>query len=173
MSHIPRSTGHRGGGIGILYKTCLDIRVADNCQPTNVKYNTFEHAQHLLNMNSKRTRIITIYHPPPSTTNGLTTAQFFFEFAMFLEHLISLSEQIVIVGDVNLHLDNTSNNQTREFLELLDTLNLSQLVNQPTHRLGHTLDCIITEQDANLVIDICVYTPWISDHSLVAFKLSD
>lgn len=91
---------------------------------------------------------------------------------MFLEHLISLSEQIVIVGDVNLHLENISNNQTREFLELLDTLNLSQLVNQPTHRLGHTLDCIITEQDANLVNDICVHTPWISDHSLVAFKLS-
>ena len=169
MSHIPRSSG---GGIGILYKTCLDIRVADNCQPTNVKYNTFEHAQHLLNMNSKRIRIITIYRPPPSTTNGLTTAQFFFEFAMFLEHLISLSAQIVIVGDVNLHLENTSNNQTRKFLELLDTLNLSQLVNQPTHRLGHTLDCIITEQDANLVNDICVHTPWISDHSLVAFKLS-
>ena len=36
-----------------------------------------------------------------------------FEFAMFLEHLISLSGQISIVGDVNLHLDNTSNNQTR------------------------------------------------------------
>lgn len=49
----------------------------------------------------------------------------FFEFAMFLEHLISLSGQISIVGDVNLHLDNTSNNQTREFLELLDTMNLS------------------------------------------------
>ena len=48
-----------------------------------------------------------------------------FEFAMFLEHLISLSGQISIVGDVNLHLDNTSNNQTREFLELLDTMNLS------------------------------------------------
>ena len=44
---------------------------------------------------------------------------------MFLEHLISLSGQISIVGDVNLHLDNTSNNQTREFLELLDTMNLS------------------------------------------------
>ena len=73
---------------------------------------------------------------------------------------------------VNLHLDNTSNNQIREFRELLDTLNVSQLVNQPTHRLGHTLDCIITEQDANLVNYICVHTPWISDHSLVAFKLS-
>ena len=69
-------------------------------------------------------------------------------------NIISLSGQILIVGDVNLHLDNTSNNQTREFLELLDTLNLRQLVNQPTHRLDHTLDCIITQQDANLVNDI-------------------
>lgn len=45
-------------------------------------------------------------------------------------------------------------------------------MNQPTHRLGHTLDCIITEQNVNLVDDICVHTPWISDHSPVAFKLS-
>ena len=33
-------------------------------------------------MNSKWIRIITLYHPPPSTTNGLTTAKFFFEFAI-------------------------------------------------------------------------------------------
>lgn len=45
-------------------------------------------------------------------------------------------------------------------------------MNQLTHRLGHTLDCIITEQNVNPVDDICVHTPWISDHSPVALKLS-
>ena len=63
--------------------------------------------------------------------------------------------------------------QTSEFLELLDTLNLSQVMNRPSHRLGYTLDCIITVQGVNLEDDdICVPTPWISDHILFAFKLS-
>ena len=45
-------------------------------------------------------------------------------------------------------------------------------MNKPTHRLGHTLDCIITEQNSNLIDNIQVYSPWISDHCLVAFNLS-
>ena len=63
-----------------------------------------------------------------------------------MEFLTTIPGQILILGDVNYHLEDTSNGQTRDFLELLDVLNLSQLVNQPTHRLGHTLDCIITEK---------------------------
>ena len=90
----------------------------------------------------------------------------------FLEHLKELSGQISIGGDANLLLDNTSNNQTSEFLELLDTLNMSQVMNRPSHRLGHTLDYIITEQGVNLEDDICVPTPGISDHILLAFKFS-
>ena len=75
-----------------------------------------------------------------------------------------------IAGDANLLLDNTSNNETSEFLELMDTLNLSQVMNRPSHRLGHTLDCIITEQGVNLEDDICGPTPGMSDHILYPFS---
>lgn len=102
-------------------------------------------------MNSKWIRIVTIYRPPPSTLNGFTVVQFLSKFAMFLELLILLPGQILILGDVNFHLEDTSTSQTMEFLELLDIFSLKQLVNQPTHRLGHTLDCIITEESVNLV----------------------
>ena len=173
MSHTPRSSGHRGGGVGLIYKTSLDIRVpTTNEPPTMPKYKSFEYSHHLLKINSKWVRIVNIYRPPPSITNGLTTEKFFSEFEMFMEYVTTLPGQILILGDVNYHLEDTSNGQTRDFLELLDILNLSQLVNQPTHRLGHTLDCIITEKNSNLVNNIQVYTPWISDHCLVAFNVS-
>ena len=94
MSHIPRSTGHRGGGIGILYKTCLDIRVADNCQPTTEKYNTLEHAQYLNGLGLLPSTVLL-----PLLPMALQQHTSFFEFVIFLEHLISLSWQIVIVGE--------------------------------------------------------------------------
>ena len=173
MSHTPPSSGHRGGEVGLIYKTSLDIRVpTTNEPPTMPKYKSFEYSHHLLKINSKWVRIVNTYRPPPSITNGLTTEKFFSEFEMFMEYVTTLPGQILILGDVNYHLEDTSNGQTRDFLELLDVLNLSQLVNQPTHRLGHTLDCIITEKNSNLVNNIQVYTPWISDHCLVAFNVS-
>ena len=172
ISQVPRETGHRGGGVGIIYKKSLEIRDSGIEQESAIKYDTFEHSHHLLKLNSKWIRIVTIYRPPPSTCNGFTVVQFLSEFAIFLESLISLPGQLLILGDVNFHLEDTSASQTREFLELLDVFNLKQLVNKPTHRLGHTLDCIITEESVDLVEDISVHAPWISDHSLVAFTLS-
>ena len=73
----PRSSGHRGGGVRLIYKTTLDIRVpTSNEPPTMPKYKSFEHSHHLLKINSKWIRIVNIYHPPPSITNGLTTESF-------------------------------------------------------------------------------------------------
>lgn len=170
MSHTPCSTGQRGGGVGILYKTCLEVRIPDS-QQTTMQYNSFEHSQYLIKVNSKWLRIITVYRPPPSLVNGLTVQQFFSEFSTFLELLISLPGRIRISGDFNFHLDDTSNNHAREFLELLEVFSLTQHVNQPTHRLSHILDCIITEQDVDIVRDVFAHTPWISDHSLVSFNV--
>ena len=104
-----------------------------NEPPTMPKYKSFEYPHHLLKINSKWVRIVNIYRPPPSITNGLTTEMFFSEFEIFMEYLTTLPGQILILGDVNFHLEDTSNGQTKDFLELLDVLNLSQLVNQPTH----------------------------------------
>ena len=73
----------------------------------------------------------------------------------------------MIVGDFNFHVDNTRNSDTITFNKILESFNLQQHVNEPTHKQGHTLDLIITRNEDRLVNDIKVHDPVISDHMSV------
>ena len=118
-------------------------------------------------------RTIVIYRPPPSKVNNLRTSMFFKEFCTFLEQVIILSGNIVIVGDFNFHVDNTRNSDTITFNNILESFNLKQHVNEPTHKQGHTLDLIITRNEDRLVNDIKLHDPVISDHTSVHCTLTE
>ena len=128
---------------------------------------SFECIERLLKVNTTYIRVVAVYRPPVSSINALTASTFMNEFSTYLENLGLVPEELMIVGDFNLHIEDLTNFYAREFLNLLDTFNVSQRVNEPTH---HTLDLLITRQGSNLINDIRVYVPWISDHSIVQFK---
>lgn len=120
MSHVPRQTGQRGGGVGILHKDCLEIRnVLDGCKD---RFTSFEYSEHLLK-SAKWVRLIIIYRPPPSTANGLSNTQFFSEFSMLLERVVLLPTDILILGDFNFHVDDSTDSAAACFLHLLDAFN--------------------------------------------------
>ena len=75
--------------------------------------------------------------------------------------------EIIILTDLNFHVDCTSDRDASEFLDLLDAFNLSQHVVGSTHRSGHTLDLLITSQNPSIVQGSIIFSTWISDHSLV------
>ena len=54
----------------------------------------------------------------------------------------------------------------QKFLKLLDSSNLLQSVNKPTHLHGHILDLIFSPSDTNFITDVTV-GDLISDHALV------
>jgi hypothetical protein len=56
----------------------------------------------------------------------------------------------LITGDFNLYVDDSENSNAKQFLTLLDSCNLTQLVNFPFHHCGHTLDLIITATNSTL-----------------------
>ncbi len=80
MPHKPHTTGHHGGGVGLLYKGNLNIRQLDS-----EAFESFEYGELLLKSNSKWIRNIIVYRPPPSPDNHLTVRQFRNEFSSFLE----------------------------------------------------------------------------------------
>ena len=92
---------------------------------------------------------------------------FFKEFCTFLEQVNILSGNILIVGDFNFHVDNARNSDTITFNKILESFNLQQHVNEPTHKQGHTLDLIITRNEDRLANDIKIHDPVISDHMSV------
>ena len=53
----------------------------------------------------------------------------------------------------------------QKFLNLLDSSNLLQSVNKPTHLHGHILDLILSPSDSNFMSDVTV-CDFISDHPL-------
>ena len=120
---------------------------------------------------NSRTRMVIIYRPPSSKTNQLTTSQFFDEFCNLMEQLIILSGNLLIAGDFNYHVDNSTNTDTIKFNKILESFNLQQHVNGPTHKKGHTLDLIITRTGDRLVINIEIHDPMFSDHSAVSCTL--
>jgi hypothetical protein len=106
--------------------------------------------------------ILAIYRPgsaPPSTA-------FFSELASLLEQFALYNTQLVIAGDLNLHLEDPRLPEVSDFRAILDQFGLAQHVAEPTHQGGGWLDVILTRDDCALV-DLSVHPPTISDHGLV------
>lgn len=107
---------------------------------------------------------MTVYRPPRYSTS------FNSEFSELLSITHSNYNRILITGDFNLHIDNSSDPMSREFLNLLHCLDFNQHVTQPTHSRGRTLDLVITcglSIGAPSVVDLAV-----SDHFCVFFTIT-
>ena len=74
------------------------------------------------------------------------------------------SEVLIITGDFNLHMDDSTDPDAMKFSELLETFSLLQHVTFPSHVSGHWLNLTI----ACLSNDVMVVSPhpalFLSDH---------
>jgi len=74
---------------------------------------------------------------------------FFEEFTSFLQDLMSTSGDVIVVGDINIHLDKPHKTNPNRFRTLLD--HVEQHVTSPTHHSGFILDVIITRDNHNII----------------------
>ena len=75
-----------------------------------------------------------------------------------------------MMGDFNLHMDADAGS-SRHFRELLEIHGLQQHIAESTHVRRLLLDLVITHIDADIISDLLVEDPGISDHSKIFFKL--
>ena len=61
----------------------------------------------------KSIQIIVLYLPPPSQQNKFNNSTFIEEFADFPSQTITTSSEIIITGDINIHIDYNNNMHTR------------------------------------------------------------
>ena len=83
---------------------------------------------------------------------------------MLVEFFSSTNSSFVICGDFNIHID-TMSRESVNFLNTLDSCNITQHVHSATHLHGHTLDLILTS-DSSLVSNVVV-SDYISDHAMM------
>lgn len=81
----------------------------------------------------------------------------------------SICPAMVLLGDINIHVDNKTCLNTVQFMDTLDCFNITQHVNFPTHNKGHTLDLVCSvDVDINQLES---HELPISDHKLLSFNL--
>ena len=122
-------------------------------------------------INRKSIRALVEYRPPET---GTVIDLFFEEFSSLLEEVVVCSEELLIIGDFNFHMDDTADRYAAQFGSLLELLNLKQHVAVPTHRSGHILDLVISRKDAEAlkVNELVVMEQLISDHKANCFQLN-
>jgi len=87
-----------------------------------------------------------------------------------MDHVTSYSS-VVIMGDVNLHLESPTDAGAVRFLSLLAMNNLVQVVQSPTHTAGHLLDVVVVRSDTMVTSVNVPPPPVLSDHSMIDVAL--
>ncbi|XP_030834679.1 uncharacterized protein LOC115921383 [Strongylocentrotus purpuratus] len=161
VQHHPRAA-KRGGGVGFLYRDSLHVDIS----PPG-KFETFESMSGTVSGGSTQVDIIVIYRPP----GYQSFTQFLIDFSALLDERLCKLYPLLITGDLNIHLDNTSSQHTLRFVDLINNHGLSQLVRSPTHDKGHILDVVLMRNSDNLSISKPSIVPGISEHAAITCVL--
>ena len=127
FNHVPRS-GRRGGGVSVLYETALQITIARFQRPQS-----FECFQTRLTSDNQTYRFVLVYRPPNADCE-----RFFDELTQLLDDInINFpSDKLILLGDVNFHLDVPLHPVTKNVLAILNQYSLIQHVTY-AHQRSH------------------------------------
>ena len=147
----------RGGGVGILCPKKYRLQTIKSTD-----FQSFEHCIFSLAKN-KHDKIVfvSVYR-----LQHMSFSLFQLEFPSLLETLCSMNCLLLIGGDMNIHLDKYNAQHCQSFLSILETFGLHQLVKETTHKKGHILDVLITNEP-NKCHDVNVLDVGLSDHYLI------
>ena len=132
---------------------------------TTKAYTTCENFLIQISMNKESFYFLNIYRPPSSST-----PTFFEHFQSFLEDIHLTTENLAIIGDFNLHIESTCSN-SKTFQSLINSFDLIQKVNFPSHIHRHTLDQVLTKSSNDNISNVHT-TDAFSYHFSVSFFLN-
>ena len=159
----PDDKGRRGGGVGFLLKSDLEVKEKQH------SYRTFE-ALTIEWRRDVKSCISILYRPPPSQRNGFTVSDFMLEIEDFLSTMCLEYKMICVMGDFNVHFGDHGDPQFDQFKSILDCLNLKQIIDTPTHNKGNILDLVIVNEENRAQLKE-VDANGISDHAFITYHL--
>ena len=111
---------------------------------------TIEYAVWKIEIKNKSLHVIGIYHPPPNAQDNATNNMFLDEITELLTALIPKYNNLIIMGDFNMHIDDITNAENLIFNDTMEALGLLQQVRTPTHMQGNILDLKYIEDNSQL-----------------------
>ena len=144
-----------GGGVGFF--------VRSSYKPHKIEspfYQSFENMVVSIGLHGRSLLLACICRPP-----GSCTCNFLEEFMSVVGYLSSNNSSYYICGDFNIHVG-VPVGDGYKFMTFLDSCDLKQLVNKPTHLHGYILDLILSPSDQDTIVDVRICN-FVSDHALV------
>ena len=163
VHHIPRGNKRSGGGVLVLLRKSYNVTMS-----TIASFRSFEYMDIIITSCSHMpVRLCVLYRPQKFQNKKDTAPVFFDEFSSFLEDITTASGHLLITGDFNFHVNKSTDREALRFIDIIDSADLHQHVDKPTHKSGNTLDLILTRSTDHFVSDIATthYLP--SDHAAV------
>ena len=111
--------------------------------------------------------IIAIYRPPYSRKHQVTISMFTDDFISFMEETLLDLKNPIILGDFNIHINDTDNTDAITFIDSMEVLGLVQHVSKYTHMAGNILDLIYTVQGDGLSVQYCSVGLFVSHHKII------
>ena len=123
-----------------------------------------------MSLKNKPINTLGIYHPSPK--QHLTNATFLDELTELLTTRLPNLENPIILGDFNMHIEDTNNYNSKIFVDTMEALGLEQHITAPTHYKGNILDLIFTETTSQIKVSQPTMLNFISDHRLISATIN-
>ena len=100
LYHVPRNSGSTGCGVGILIND--RVKLVTHLETVNSVL-LFESMEMIMRIVSISITLVVMYRMPPSKKNKLNGGTFVTEFLDYLEKLLCLHRNLIIVGDFTIN----------------------------------------------------------------------
>ena len=148
------------GGVCLFYRSCYSTGLIDL---------PHYHSVEVMAINVRGAGITLVVVAVYRLGSKPADSAFFENFASIIERVAARSTPVVVVGDLNIYLDDTLSPSSVKFNDIIAGCDMQQHVSSPTHTAGHTLDVVITQNTT--VIKVGVDPPVFSDHSLITAEI--
>ena len=116
-------------------------------------------------LHSEPLHLTIIYRPPGSNINTFAS-----EVVDVFEANINNKGIPIIIGDLNIHMNNLDSADTNTFLDILDSLDLTNRIQFPTHKSQNTIDLVISPRQSSFINSVSQgHLFW--DHYFVNFQI--
>ena len=122
FNQIPRKSGRRGGGIGILYKSVPTVTVSKS--ETTEMYTYFANMDCIINIGKVTVKVCIIYRPPPKQ-NDFRNSIFFNKWYKYLDKMTIIPYDVIITRYLNFHMNNKYNVEN-----ILSTVQLTNVISR-------------------------------------------
>ena len=156
------SVNHGGVAVVAGADVALSPITIDDVQPTSFEYLCVRAVV------GQFTAIFVVLYRPGSAT---VQQKFFVELGDILDRVATYQEAIYVVGDFNVRLDRPDNQHADQLRQLADCHGLVLHDTRPTHKLGGTLDAVITRDNIS-PSSVAVEDVGLSDHYLLRWEVN-